>query len=381
MTPEQSNTPAAQGETAGDGADGPLGTGPDVVNFAARVYGDICSTMATLLAAIGDRLGLFRALAEGGPATSEELAARAGIDERYAREWLGGMAAAGYMHFDAATERYALTPEQVTVLAEAQSPFFMGGSHQMLLGLLRVCDQVTNAFKTGGGVPQSAYGEDVWEGMVRGNAGWIEHVLVQGMLPDLPDVRARLEGGANLADVGCGRGGAILKLAQSFPAARFVGYDAFAPTVAGANERAQALGIADRVHFEVRDGTQGLPERYDVITTFDVIHDAANPPALLRAIHAALQPDGIYVCFEPASAEHQEERVGPRPTFLYGASLLYCMTTSLSQHGAGLGALGMSEPVARELLREAGFSSVRRVPLKDALGEPDTFHSVFEARP
>jgi SAM-dependent methyltransferase len=348
--------------------------------FMTTVSRDIASAMVTVMAGIGNRLGLFKQLAAGGPATSAELATRAGLDERYVREWLGAMAAAGYIAYEPEGERYHLPLEHARVLAEEGGPFFVGGVHQFAPALIRPLDRILEAFRRGGGAPQSAYDDDLWEGMERSSASWNAHVLVQRALPEMPEVRAKLEHGALLADIGCGRGGALIALAQAFPGARFVGYDLYPPTVASATVNAVKAGVGDRIRFVARDVSQGLPEPYDIITSFDVVHDSADPLGLLRAVRAALRPDGIYVCFEPVSQEAVEDRVGPRAAFLYSVSVLYCMTTSLSQGGAGLGALGMPESKVRELAAVAGFSSVRRVALKDALGSDDTFHSMFELR-
>jgi SAM-dependent methyltransferase len=206
-------------------------------------------------------------------------------------------------------------------------------------------------------------------------------VLVQRALPAMPAVAALLEAGTDVADVGCGRGGALIALARAFPRSHFVGYDAFAPTVGAAAARAAAAGVGDRVRFVALDAARGLPELFDVVTSFDVVHDAVDPGGLLRAIRAALRPGGRYVCFEPRSAERIEERVGPRSTFLYGVSLLYCMTTSLAGGGVGLGALGLPESAVRALCADAGFSAVRRVDLLDARGEEDRFHALYEVTP
>ena len=181
----------------------------------------------------------------------------------------------------------------------------------------------------------------------------------------MPDVLAKLERGAQVADVGCGHGKALIKLAQTYPQSRYVGYDAFAPAVAKATANARAAGVADRARFEHLDVSEGLPEQYDVITTFDVVHDAANPRGLLRAIHEGLRPDGRFVCMEFNGSDKLEGNVGLVGTLFYGISVLYCMTTSLAVNGEGLGTLGLPETTLRELCAEAGFSNVRRVPLED----------------
>jgi SAM-dependent methyltransferase len=343
--------------------------------FIGRVLTDTSGMTTTVLAAIGDRLGLWKDLAANGPATSAQLAARAGVDERYAREWLGGMASAGYLEYDPATTRFTLPPEHAPALADEGGPAFFGGAHQEILGMVKPIDRVIDAFRHGGGVPQSAYDNDMWEGLERFTGSWFNNLLVQQWIPALPEVRVKLEQGALVADVGSGGGRALIKLAQAFPNSRYTGYDAFAPAVARAAANAEAAGVADRVRFEQRDAAHGLPAQYDIITTFDVVHDAVDPLGLLRAIRQALTPDGIYVCLDINSSPKLEENAGPLGALFHGVSILYCMTTSLAHHGEGLGTLGFHEPKVRELSAAAGFRSVRRAPLENP------FNILYEIRP
>ncbi len=194
-------------------------------------------------------------------------------------------------------------------------------------------------------------------------------------LPAMPEVQAKLERGALVADVGCGQGKALIKLAQTYPQSRYAGYDNFAPFIQQATANAQAAGVADHVRFEHLDVSAGLPEQYDVITTFDVVHDAVNPRGLLRAIRNALQPGGRYVCLEINSSDKLEENIGLLGSFFYSVSVLYCMTTSLAGHGEGLGTVGLPESKMRELCAEAGFSQVRRVPMENP------FNILYEITP
>ncbi len=175
---------------------------------------------------------------------------------------------------------------------------FFGGIYEMLLSASSVVDRVAEAFRVGGGVPQSAYDDRFWDGMERFSGGWFDNLLVQQWLPAMPDVQRKLHEGADVADVGCGRGRALIRLAQAYPASRYVGYDAFAPSVERATAFAREAGLADRVRYEVHDAASDLPGRFDVITTFDVIHDAVDPVAVLRSIFRALKPDGVYVCLD-----------------------------------------------------------------------------------
>ena len=343
--------------------------------FVHKVLGDASGAFTTTLAVLGDRLGLFKELAARGPATSEELAKRSSINERYAREWLGGMAAAGYLEYDPKTRRFTLPPEHAPALAQEKGPFFFGGVYQMFPAMVGVMDQLTVAFRKGGGVAQSAYHASFWDGLERFTAGWFENLLAQQWVPAMPDVTAKLEAGVAVADVGSGRGQALFKLARQFPRSRYVGYDVFAPAVAEANANARAEGLADRVRFEQCDAANGLPESYDVITTFDVVHDAARPRDLLHAIRQALRPDGIYVCLDINASHRLEENLGPLGAFFHGVSVLYCMTTSLAGGGEGLGTLGFNEATVRKLCAEAGFGAVRRVPLENP------FNILYEIRP
>ncbi len=329
--------------------------------FMRKVMGDNASAAATVMASIGDRLGLFKELAQG-PVTSTELAEHTHINERYAREWLSEMASASYLEYDAASQRFTLPPEHVPVLAQEGGPFFLGGALELLMGEIGPYNQLLQAFQHGGGVPMEAYDPSTWEGMERFSAGMFEHLLVPMYLPAMPDVQAKLERGADVADIGCGHGRALIKLAQTYPRSRYVGYDGFAPSIARATANAQETGVADRLRFEHRDVSQGLPEQYDVITTFDVVHDAVNPRGLLRAIREGLRPDGRYICMEFSGSDKLEENAGFVGSLFYGVSVLYCMTTSLAGHGEGLGTLGLSETKLRELAAEVGFGNVRRIP-------------------
>jgi hypothetical protein len=221
--------------------------------FVGKVVEQISATMTTLLGAVGDRLGLFKNLAAEGPATSAELASRTNLNERYLREWLGGMATAGYLNYDGATKRFSLPAEHASVLAQENGPFFVGGMYQMLPAFTGVFDQVLTAFRNGGGVSQSQYNEMMWNGLERFSCTWFENLLLQQWIPVMPDVKVHLERGCDAADVGCGRGHALIKLARAFPRSRYVGYDNFGPTIARATANAREAGVSDRVRFEERD--------------------------------------------------------------------------------------------------------------------------------
>jgi SAM-dependent methyltransferase len=347
-----------------------------VEEFLGKAIGDFSATMTVTLATIGDRLGLFEDLAKNGPATSKELAARCEIDERYALEWFRGMATAGYLEHDRASDRYTLPPEHAPVLAQEGGPMFMMGGFQMVPGAVGILDQLTEKFRNGGGVKQDAYTDDWWHGMQRFSDGFFENMLVPVWIEAMPDVKRKLEEGGLCADVGTGGGRAPIKLAQAFPKSRHVGFDIAEAQLKRARANAEQAGLGDRVKFERRDVTKdGWPEPCDVITTFDVIHDAIDPAGLLKAIREGLKDDGIYVCLDINCADDPNDNEGPVAAMMYGFSVLYCMTTSLAHGGEGLGTCGLPPAKLRELASEAGFSGVKLVPLENP------FNNLYEVRP
>ncbi|HEY7357524.1 MAG TPA: class I SAM-dependent methyltransferase [Ktedonobacterales bacterium] len=342
--------------------------------FSEKVFRDLSGTYITTMCVLGDRLGLFQRLAAGSPATSAELAERAQINARYAQEWLSALACAGYIDYDPTSRRFSLPPEHAAVLADEGGAFFTGGDYEQLPAFWGVLDALTLAFREGGGVPQSAYDESLHRGTDRTAQVVYDHALIQKWIPALPELQDTLERGIEVADVGCGGGRALMRLAQAFPKSRYIGYDAFAPGVAQARQNAEAAGVADRVRFEMLDASKGLPGQYDLITTFLVIHDAADPRGLLRAIRAALKPGGTYLCSEIKAADTLEANAGPHGAYFYSTSVLYCMTVSLAEGGAGLGTGGMPPSKVRELCAEAGFSSARLLPIENP------FRNLFEIK-
>jgi SAM-dependent methyltransferase len=346
-----------------------------VEHFVGRALGDLAGTMAVLLASIGDRVGLFHALADGEPRTTDQVAAAAGTHPRYTREWLAGMTAAGYLRHEPAGDTFTLPAEHAPVLAQEDGPVFFGGVWEELTGTLPQLEAVATAFRTGGGVPPDRYGPQFWRGIERFSGTWFANQLIPVWLPAVPAVQALLERGCDVADVGCGAGRALITLAHAFPRSRYVGYDAVTANIDRARRQAAEAGVADRVRFAVHDVTTGLPEPADVVVTFDVVHDAADPAGLLRAIRQALRPGGRYLCLDINAADRLEDNVGPLGALFYGFSVLYCMTSSLAQCGAGLGTCGFTESVATELGRQAGFSHFGRVPLDNP------FNILYEAEP
>jgi 2-polyprenyl-3-methyl-5-hydroxy-6-metoxy-1,4-benzoquinol methylase len=224
--------------------------------------------------------------------------------------------------------------------AQETGPVFFGGVWEMLMGMLRPIDKLAQTFKEGGGVAQAEYPDATYYGMDRFTAGWFENLLVQEWLPAVPAVKAALDRGIDVADVGCGRGRAVIKFVQAFPKSRIVGYDVYQPNIDRATANAQAAGVASQVKFERLDASKAIPGQYDLITTFDVIHDAVDPRGLLGRIRHALRPGGTYLCLDINCSDKPEENTGPLASLFYGFSMVYCMTTSLANGGEGLAPVG-----------------------------------------
>ncbi|HZR55732.1 MAG TPA: methyltransferase domain-containing protein [Terriglobales bacterium] len=342
--------------------------------FMNKVVGDLSGAVISFMCTLGDRLGLFKKLADG-PASSTELALRTGMNERYIREWLNSLTAAGYLHYDPSDKRFSLPPEHAPVLAQEGGLMFMGGVYQHLPGLFGPLEKLTEVFRNGGGIQPSTYGEDFRKGMERISGSWFENMLVQQWIPAMEGLQAKLKNGADVADIGCGSGLALITMARSFPKSRFVGYELFGPSVARATANAEAAGVADRVRFEQRDVVDGLSQQYDLITSFDVLHDIANPAAVLRGIQNALRSDGTYLLLEIRCSEHLEENRGPIAAILYGTSVCFCTPTSLAYGAEGLGTMGMPGAKVTQLCAEAGFSRVRQLPFENP------FNVLYEIRP
>jgi hypothetical protein len=354
------------------------GPGPDLAaaqQFLGRVVADMSSAMGGVLCALGVRLGLFQQLAASGPATSEELAAAAGLDERYLREWLYGMASAGYLEVDRAQARYSVPPGVAAVLAAEGSPVDMTGGYRLLPALTGALDAVTEAFRTGEGVSQDRYPAELYAAMEQMSSSWLNTMYVHMWIPAVEGLARRLGQGGRVADIGCGGGRALVLGAQAFPASEFVGYDMYPPNVERARAAAEEAGVGDRVHIVQADAATALHGHFDLVTAFDVLHDAPDPAGLLRRIRAALDPDGVLLLLESRSADDPLDNAGPQAVILYATSVLYCLPTSCGHGGAGLGTLGLPPGRIRDLCGSAGFRSIRPVP------NPNPFNALYEIRP
>jgi SAM-dependent methyltransferase len=341
---------------------------------AQAVIADVGTFVHGALCYIGDRTGLFKAMAGAGPLTVEQLADKTDLSARYVREWLGAMATAHYVAYDAGSNTYLLTPEYAATLADEDSPFFIGGYFQMAQAAVTVAPKVAEAFKTGKGVAQTEYPVSFFEAAERNSRTRYLHKLLRKWVPAMPHVVERLKAGGIGADVGCGGGRAAIMIAQAFPKAQIFGYDIHAESIERARRNAAAEGVADRVIFETLDGGRLPVAKFDFVSTFDVVHDAVDPVGLMTAIRRSLKGDGTYLVQEVNVSDKVEENMKPLGKMVYSVSTLYCMTTSLAHGGAGIGT-AMGEKKARELASAAGFTRFNRLPIKD------DFAVLYELRP
>jgi SAM-dependent methyltransferase len=348
--------------------------------FVGKFAGDLGAVVAAGNVVIGDRLGLYRALAAAGASTAAELAARTGTDARYVAEWLAGQAAGGYVEYT--DGRFSMTAEQALALADPAGPVDVAGAFTLALGALEAVPAVTEAFHTGAGVGWHEQAPDVFAGCERFfRAGYAAH-LVQDWLPALPGVVSRLTSGGTVADVGCGLGASTVLLASAFPASRFSGSDYHAESVALATKRAADAGVADRVAFETASAVSFSGTGYDLVTTFDCLHDMGDPVAAARHVRSALAADGSWLIVEPMAADTIEGNLNPVGRVYYNFSTLLCLPNARSQGGSagdggGSGAMlgaQAGEAAIRGVVLSAGFSSFRR-----AAQTP--FNLVYEAKP
>ncbi len=341
--------------------------------FAEQLFGFYTGGMLTFLVDIGHRTGLFEA-ATAGPATSTALARRADLHERYVREWLGAMVTGGVFTYDADSATYALPAEHAACLV-GEGGNNLARFSQLDTHLAKHVHQVTEAFRTGGGVPYEEFRPEFTDVMDALGRGGFDDALVSEWLELVPGVVDRLTAGARVADIGCGTGHAMVVLARAFPASTFVGFDIAADAIELARAEAAEAGL-DNVHFEVADAaTLSVEEPFDLAFVFDAIHDQVDPATVLEGIHELLAPGGRFLMFEPAVSSHLEDNVAhPLAPFLYAVSTLHCLTISLAHGGAGLGT-AWGQQVACDMLADAGFTDIRVEEVPD-----DPINALFVSR-
>lgn len=327
--------------------------------FLFLVFGHLTGAVTSAMIHLGDRLGLYRALRDAGkPLTAVELAERTGLHERWVREWLQAQAAAGIVQYEG-DGRFRLPPEAAWVLADESSPVFSAGAFHSLPEQFALLRQLPQCFRTGQGLPYDAFGPEGAVGIERFLAPWFRTFLVPVVLPTLEGVVAKLAAGAKAADIGCGAGVALVQMARAFPRSQFHGYDISRHALSRAQQNIAAAGL-ENVHLHLASA-EDLPgdASFDLVTSFDCIHDMTRPRAVARAVRKALKDDGTWFIADIKAQPSFEENLEKNPlaAMMYGISVLACLSSSLSEpDGEGLGTLGFSEPVARAMATEAGFT-------------------------
>lgn len=342
--------------------------------FIERMLSDLGGAASVALVHIGDTLGLYKALHAKGPMTVAELAAEAGVHQRYLREWLSQQAASNYVTYDPATQQFALSPEQAMVFAIEDSPVNLVGAFETTAALLGNQEKVKPAFKTGAGVAWDNQATCMFCAVARFFRPGYRNNLIGSWLPALDGVVAKLERGAKVADVGCGHGWSTLFMADAFPNSQFVGFDFHPSSIADARKHAGEHGTGANVCFEVGTAKDYAGTDFDLVTFFDCLHDMGDPAGAAAHVFRSLKPDGTWMVVEPMAGNKLEDNLNPVGRLYYAASTMICVPTSLSQEvGTALGAQA-GEAKLREVITSGGFSSVRRAT-------ETSFSMVLEARP
>ncbi len=345
-----------------------------LMSFVFRAVDEVGAALNCALVVMGDRLGYYRALAADGPLTPSELARATGTAEPYAREWLNAQAAGAFVTYEPEDGTYALPPEHAVALTDETSPAFLPGFFQIAHGTVRDADRVLAVAPDGDGVGWHEHNTDVHVGCERFfRPGYNAH-LVAEWLPAVDGLVERLTAGAAVADIGCGHGASTVLMAQAFPASRFLGSDYHAASIETATQRAAAGGVADRVTFEVAPATSFGGSGYDLVTTFDALHDMGDPVGAATRVRESLRDDGVWLLVEPAAGDQVEDNLNPVGRAYYGFSTLLCTPASLSQPvGAALGTQAGPARI-RDVTVAAGFTGFR-------LAASTPFNNVFEVRP
>ena len=342
--------------------------------FMGRAVTDMGAIISAPLMVIGEKLGLYKAMAGAGPLSSQEVAERSGAAERNVREWLRNQAAGGYVTYDPESDRYTLPDEQALALADEDSPFYILGVYESIASLYADEDQILEAFRSGGGMGWHEHDHRLFRGTERFfRPGYRAH-LVTEWIPALEGVQAKLDRGAKVADVGCGHGASTVIMAKAFPNSEFFGFDYHDASIQRARTAAQEAGVGDRITFEVASAKDYPDGGYDLVCVFDCLHDMGDPVGASAHVLETLDSDGTWMIVEPFANDRVEENLNPVGRVFYGASTVICTPASLAQEvGLALGAQA-GEAQLTDVLKQGGFTRVRR-----ATETP--FNLILEARP
>lgn len=339
-----------------------------IAGLTDRILSDVTTAMSVVSLYVGHRLGLFEALARSGPVTPAQFAALTGCSERYVREWLECMAVMDYVDHDAATGRFALSPEHAEVLARADGPSYMAPFTCFVPSLARVVDPLIEAFRTGGGVPYEAYGQDAIDAIGLGNRPMFLHEYPTKWIPAMPDVEARLRAGARVADVGCGVGWSSVALARAFPRVTVDAVDIDAASIEQARRNAAEHGVADRVAFHAAPAEAApMTPPYDLVTAFECLHDMAYPVQALRTMRELAGPDGTVLVADEAVGESLDDNRNAIGRLNYNFSVLHCLPQAMVFPGAAGTGTVLRPSTLRAYAREAGFRDVQVLPIENPL--------------
>jgi SAM-dependent methyltransferase len=341
--------------------------------FVGQFVNDLGAAVHCGMVVIGEKLGLYKALANG-PMTSAELAAKTRTDERYVREWLASQAAGGYITYDERSNKFSLSEEQAFALANENSPAYLPGAFELALGSLAAVPRIAESFRSGAGMGWHEHAEEVFHGCEKFFRPGYAANLVSAWIPALRGVKEKLEAGASVADVGCGKGASTILMAKAFPKSRFVGFDYHEGSITAARESARREGLGDRVSFEVATAKKFPGKDYDFVAVFDSLHDMGDPAGAAEHVRQSLAKDGTWMIVEPFAGDQLKDNLNPVGRVYYAFSTLLCTPCSRSQEvGLCLGAQA-GEKRIREVVTSAGFSRFRR-----AAETP--FNIVYEAQP
>jgi len=339
-----------------------------IEELAFRVVGDMGGAFTMALGYIGDRLGIFKAMSDAGPLTSVELAEKTRLNERYVREWAKAMVAGEYIDYEPESDKYVMTDEQAFVLANEDSPMFMGGAFHFTTPSIWKVPEVMNAFENGGGVPYSELPDDIPEAIERFFRPGYIHFLTQEWLPAVEGLKEKLEAGATVADVGCGCGQSTVAMAKAYPKSKILGIDNDAKSIDRARKLAQENQVSNAEFLCAPAEEIAGEQKYDLICSFDCIHDMIDPLGTLKAIREALAEEGVYFWSEPNASDKPHENRNPVGRVFSSISPLHCMTVSLAHGGEGLGTV-IGEAGAHELSKGAGFSIFEKLPIENPFNQ------------
>jgi 2-polyprenyl-3-methyl-5-hydroxy-6-metoxy-1,4-benzoquinol methylase len=342
--------------------------------FMGQAVTDMGAAMNGVLVLIGGELGLWKAMAGAGPLSSEEIAGRSGVAERYVREWASAQAASGYLEYDADADAFTLPPEQAMAFADENSPVYVLGGYHVVSSVWKDRERLAERYRTGAGFGWHEHDPELFSGTEAFfRPGYQAHLTAE-WLPALEDVEEKLRSGAKVADIGCGHGASTVIMAKAYPDSEFHGFDYHDGSIARAKEMAQAEGVSDNAAFDVATAKDYPGDGYDLVCFFDCLHDMGDPVGAMKHVRETISEDGSVMLVEPFAADTLSENLNPVGRVYYAASTLVCTPSSLDQEvGLGLGAQA-GEGRLRQVAEEAGFTRFRR-----ATETP--FNLVLEARP